>query len=110
VTLEQYGAHVTPADSAAAALAEIERRTPDVLLSDIGMPPEDGYDLIRRLRNRPAGNGGKIPAIADTAYASIADRDAALAAGYQAHIAKPFEAEMLVHLIASLGRSAPSPS
>jgi CheY-like chemotaxis protein len=105
-TLEQYGAQVIAADSAAAALAEIERHAPHVVLSDIGMPREDGYELIRRLRGRPPGAGGEIPAIAVTAYASIADRAAALIAGYQAHIAKPFEPTELVRLVATLGRSA----
>jgi signal transduction histidine kinase/CheY-like chemotaxis protein len=105
-TLEQYGAHVIAAESAAAALAEIKRYPPDVLLSDIGMPRENGYELIRRLRDRPPGEGGEVPAIAVTAYASLTDRVAALTAGYQAHIAKPFEPEELVRLVATLGRAA----
>lgn len=106
-TLEQYGADVIIASHMAGALAEIDRQAPDVLLSDIGMPHEDGYELIRRVRARRAADGGAIPAIAVTAYASINDRDAALAAGYQAHIAKPFEPEALVRLVATLSRGVP---
>jgi signal transduction histidine kinase/CheY-like chemotaxis protein len=100
--LSQYGAAVTAVDSASAALAAIDRQHPDVLLSDVGMPREDGYELIRRLRSRPAEAGGAIPAIAVTAYASINDRAAALASGYQAHVAKPFDPEELVQVIANL--------
>ena len=65
-----------------------------------------GYELIRRLRSRPSAGGGHLPAIAVTAYASIADGATALAAGYQAHIAKPFYDEALVRLVATRGRSA----
>jgi signal transduction histidine kinase/ActR/RegA family two-component response regulator len=101
-TLQTYGADVVLAGSAAEALAEIERRTPDVILSDIGMPHEDGYALIRRVRSRPTADGGSIPAIAITAYASDRDRHAAEEAGYQAHVAKPFEPSAVAALIARL--------
>jgi signal transduction histidine kinase/ActR/RegA family two-component response regulator len=106
MTLAQYGAVVTTADSAASALAEIDRRVPDVLLSDVGMPREDGYDLIRRLRSRPLERGGGIPAIAVTAYASAKDRESALASGYEAHVAKPFEPEVLAQTVAALYRAS----
>ncbi len=109
-TLAQYGAVVTAVDSAAAALAEIDRRLPDVLLSDIGMPREDGYELIRRLRSRPSERGGAVPAIAVTAYASDNDRASALASGYQAHIAKPFEPDVLAQTVATLWRAPIRPS
>ena len=105
-TLAQYGADVTTAGSAAAALSAIDHRCPDVLLSDIGMPHEDGYSLIRRVRALPSGRGGAIPAVAITAYASALDRSAVLAAGYQAHVAKPFDAGTLASLVAELGRAA----
>ena len=105
MVLSEYGAIVTAVDSAAAALAEIDRRVPDVLLSDVGMPREDGYDLIRRLRSRPAERGGGIPAIAVTAYASASDRESALATGYEAHVAKPFEPEALAQAVAMLCRA-----
>jgi CheY-like chemotaxis protein len=70
------------------------------------MPGEDGYSLMRRIRARSARAGGDVPAIALTAYASAADRDAALAAGYQAHVAKPFEPAHVVRLIHDLTRPA----
>ena len=101
-TLTHYGAAVTTAPTAVAALDAIDRLRPDVLLSDIGMPYEDGYSLIHRLRQRPPGRGGLTPAIAITAYASSQDRAAALAAGFQAHLAKPFDAAQLAALVSEL--------
>ena len=101
--LAQYGARVSTAASVAEALAEIEQHPPDVLLSDIGMPNEDGYSLIRQLRGRPRSEGGAIPAVAVTAYASVKDGLAAEAAGFQAHIAKPFEPSDVASLVALLG-------
>ena len=103
-TLSQYGADVTIAASAAEAMQAIERDVPDVLLSDVGMPHEDGYSLIRRVRARPPAAGGTIPAVAITAYASANDRLTALSAGYQAHVAKPFEPREIATLVAQLGR------
>jgi signal transduction histidine kinase/ActR/RegA family two-component response regulator len=104
-TLTQYGAEVMTADSVHAALALIGADPPDVLLSDIGMPHADGFTLIRQVRELPGRYGGLMPAVAITAYASAADRREALAAGYQAHIAKPFDASELATLIARLGRT-----
>ena len=98
--LSQRGALVTEASSAAEALACVERETPDVLLSDIGMPGMDGYALIRELRERPAARS--IPAAALTAYAHADDRGQAIAAGYQLHVAKPVEPAELVAIVASL--------
>jgi CheY-like chemotaxis protein len=100
--LRQYGAEVIPAASAAEAIAVLDRTTPDVILSDIGMPHEDGYTLIRRVRARPPADGGRIPAVAITAYASARDRDAATAAGYQAHVAKPFDPREVALLVSRL--------
>jgi CheY-like chemotaxis protein len=105
IALEAHGADVATAHSAAEAMAAIERAAPDVLLSDIGMPGEDGYSLIRRVRARPAREGGSVPAIAITAYASAADREAALAAGYQAHFAKPLDVNAVAAFVATLSRS-----
>jgi CheY-like chemotaxis protein len=102
VGLGQCGAEVMTAGSAREALAAIEERRPDLLLSDIGMPGEDGYELIRKVRALPAGRGGKIPAIALTAYARTEDRLRALRAGYQMHISKPVELAELVAVMASL--------
>ena len=100
--LATYGARVAVAASAVEAIAEIDRLVPDVVLSDIGMPQEDGYALIRRIRARAASRGGGVPAIAVTAYASDSDRIAAEAAGYQAHIAKPYEPSEVAALVARL--------
>ncbi|HYO99372.1 MAG TPA: ATP-binding protein, partial [Pyrinomonadaceae bacterium] len=100
--LSRCGAEVSTAGSAREALAAIEERQPDLLISDIGMPGEDGYELIRKVRALPAGRGGKIPAIALTAYARTEDRLRALRAGYQMHISKPVELAELVAVMASL--------
>jgi signal transduction histidine kinase/CheY-like chemotaxis protein len=103
-TLRQYGAQVATAASTAEALAEIDRRLPDVLLSDISMPNEDGLSLIRKVRARGPSEGGMIPALAITACASISDSRSAEAAGFQAHLAKPFEPSELATLTAFLTR------
>jgi PAS domain S-box-containing protein len=102
VVLGFEGARVTTAPSAADAVAAIEQRWPDVLVSDIGMPGEDGYDLIRRVRRLEAVRGRHIPAIALTAYAAAEDRRRALHAGYDSYVAKPVEAAAFAPLIASL--------
>jgi PAS domain S-box-containing protein len=102
----QCGAEVVTAGSAREALATLQEMRPDLLISDIGMPGEDGYELIRKVRALPAARGGKIPAIALTAYARTEDRMRALRAGYQMHIVKPVELAELVAVMASLmGRS-----
>jgi signal transduction histidine kinase/ActR/RegA family two-component response regulator len=103
-TLTQCGARVTTVASVADALAVVDRDPPDVLLSDIGMPDEDGYALIRMLRSRPLSKGGGIPAVAITAYASVKDGLAAEASGYQAHVVKPFEPSDVANLVALLAR------
>jgi PAS domain S-box-containing protein len=102
----QCGAEVVTAGSAREALATLQEMRPDLLISDIGMPGEDGYELIRKVRALPAARGGEIPAIALTAYARTEDRLRALRAGYQMHIVKPVELAELVAVMASLvGRS-----
>jgi CheY-like chemotaxis protein len=73
------------------------------------MPGEDGYAFIRRVRSRPAEQGGSIPAVAITAYAAAADREAALAAGYQAHLTKPLDMHQLTSLVAMLGGAVHAP-
>ncbi|HJP94037.1 MAG TPA: ATP-binding protein [Pyrinomonadaceae bacterium] len=100
--LRRYGAKVTPTKSAKEALRVFEKELPDVLVSDIGMPDEDGYELIRKLRSAPPDKGGLIPAIAVTGYASRKDRERALSAGYQQHLAKPIEQAELIAAIAVL--------
>ena len=102
--LESCGARVVTAGSAAEALAELSKSPPDVLISDIGMPGEDGYALLRRVRALPAESGGRAPAIALTAYARAEDRMQALRAGYQMHVPKPVEMAELVAIAASLAR------
>ncbi len=104
--LELYGAQVAAAASAAEALAMLEGDVPDVLLSDIGMPGESGYDLLRRVRALPVERGGRVPALAFTAYSSNQDRLDSLDAGFQAHLAKPAEAARLVAIITALARAA----
>ncbi|HWQ35785.1 MAG TPA: response regulator [Blastocatellia bacterium] len=88
--------------SCAEALRVIQDQKPDVLVSDIAMPGEDGYMLIRKLRQLDAEHGGLIPAIALTAFARDEDRDKALAAGFQAHLTKPVEPAELTAVVASL--------
>lgn len=104
VLLERSGAVVVAIGSAAEALARIPDFRPEVILSDIAMPEEDGYRLIRRVRALDAEHGGRTPAAALTAYASREDRRNALLAGYQEHIAKPPEPAKLIALIRRLAR------
>ncbi len=96
------GAKTTAVDSAAAAFEALSSSQFNILVSDIGMPQEDGYSLIQRIRQLPASKGGTIPAIALTAYASDADRNAAIAAGFQTHLPKPVAPDDLVNAIAQL--------
>ena len=105
--LSLTGAMVDAVGSVAEAMAAIDHARPDVLLSDIGMPVEDGYSLIRRVRALLPERGGGVPAAAITAYATAEDRERALAAGYQLHLAKPIDPEHLSAAIATLiGRAA----
>jgi CheY-like chemotaxis protein len=105
--IAQTGAEVKTCESAPEALKTLEEWRPDVLMSDIGMPGEDGYSLINKVRLLPAERGGQTPAAAFTAYAREEDRNRALAAGYQMHIAKPVSSNQLVAMIARLaGRPA----
>ncbi len=107
--LEHAGANVEAVDSASAAVDAVRMNPPNVLVSDIGMPGEDGYSLMRRVRTLDRSHGGDVPAIALTAYASADDVARALAAGFQEHIAKPVDPEMLVEALASLtGHDAPA--
>jgi PAS domain S-box-containing protein len=104
--LQQQGAEVKTLHSARAALELLEHWTPDVLVSDIGMPEEDGYELIREIRARTVATGTWFPAIALTAYAQPADRERALSLGYQLHLTKPVAPLTLIGAIADLaGRS-----
>ncbi|WP_017654076.1 response regulator [Fortiea contorta] len=97
--LEQYGARVTQVNSASEALSSFRQTKFDLLISDIGMPGMDGYTLIRQIRKHSPDQGGEIPAIALTAYAGEIDQKQALAAGFQRHISKPIEPELLIQAI-----------
>ena len=101
--LEERGALVRAAATGAEALEIFPADRPDVLVSDIGLPEMDGYELIRRIRTWRSAEGGTIPAIALTAFAGAEDRTRALRAGYQAHVAKPIEPSELVAVVASFG-------
>ncbi|MDQ3087576.1 MAG: CHASE3 domain-containing protein [Acidobacteriota bacterium] len=101
-SLTFHGATVISADSVKNALAQIEEQNPDVLVSDIGMPGEDGYSLIRKVRALPDDQQRNMPAIALTAFTRAQDRMRALATGFQNHVSKPVEPDELATVIASL--------
>ena len=106
VMLARYGAEVRAAGSAAEAMEIFSQWQPDVLVSDIGMPDEDGYALIQQIRALPQEDGADVPAIALTAFASAQDKERALSAGFQRHLAKPVEPVALAKNVARiLGRS-----
>jgi CheY-like chemotaxis protein len=104
--LEQHGAQVKAVGSAATAFKILANRSaqwrPGVLVSDIGMPNEDGYDLIRKVRALENEQGGKIPAIALTGYVKAEERVRALAEGYQKYVPKPVEPMELVAIVVSV--------
>lgn len=100
--LEQAGARVTAVASAAAALSALAELIPDVLLSDIGMAEMNGYSFMRQVRSLAPEQGGHIPAIALTAYAGEYDQKQAIAAGFQQHLSKPVQPDILVKAIAQL--------
>jgi PAS domain S-box-containing protein len=102
LVLQKYGAETDLAKSAGEALAKIQSWRPDVLLADVGMPGEDGYSLIRRVRALGYDRGGATPAVALTAYARAEDRTRALSAGFDMHLAKPVEPVELASIIAKL--------
>ena len=104
--LEMLGAEVMAVNSAAAAMSALEFGIPDVLLSDIGMPEEDGYTLIRRVRTWESAHGSRIPAAALTAYVRADDRAAALNAGFDTHLAKPVEPAELAKVVRRLAHGA----
>ncbi|MCC5607459.1 PAS domain S-box protein [Nostoc sp. CHAB 5834] len=104
--LEQYQAEVQAVASVLDALQVITQWKPDVLVSDIGMPDEDGYSLIRKVRSQPPELGGNIPAAALTAYTRAEDRMRAIQEGYQLHLPKPIEAAELATVVARLAGRA----
>ena len=102
--LEEHGAVIFAARSASEAFALFRRERPEMLISDIGLPEMDGYDLMQQIRREHDHDSESIPAIALTAYARSEDRMRALRAGFQAHIAKPAEPAELLATIVSLAR------
>jgi len=104
--LEDCDAVVRTAGSVAEAMDLIGAEVPDVLVSDVGMPVEDGYALVRQLRALPPDRGGSLPALALTAYARSEDRVRAVRAGFQAHVVKPVEPFELVSVVAGLVKRA----
>ncbi|TMA40323.1 MAG: PAS domain S-box protein [Deltaproteobacteria bacterium] len=107
MSLDLCGARVTAVGSAVAALEVLDRDPPDVILCDIGMPGEDGYTLVRRIRARGPEHGGETPMVALTAYARDEDRSHALEAGFQSHVPKPVEPSEIARVVAALCRSDP---
>ncbi len=103
--LEQCQAQVTTVTSASEALAALSQFKPNILISDIGMPGEDGYSLIQKIRALPAKLGGQIPAAALTAFAGESERNRALTAGFQIHISKPVEPAELVAAVVKLAEA-----
>ncbi len=102
MVLAQAGAEVQAARSATDGFQRFQQFQPDVLVSDIGMPEEDGYSLIRRIRALESAKGGKTPAVALTAFAQEEDRKRALAAGFTTHVRKPVEPALLTGTVARL--------
>jgi signal transduction histidine kinase/CHASE1-domain containing sensor protein/CheY-like chemotaxis protein len=102
--LTRRQANVTAVSSAGEAIQAIRRRRPDVLVSDIAMPDEDGYGLIERVRSLEKGETDSIPAVAITAYAKDEDRERALSSGFQIYLAKPIELRELVSVVARAAR------
>ncbi|HEV2834010.1 MAG TPA: PAS domain S-box protein [Pyrinomonadaceae bacterium] len=100
--LQGHGAEVTVVSSTADAVREVQRLKPDVIISDIGLPGQNGYELITKIRSMKPEAGGHIPAIALTAYAAPYDRRRALLAGFQTHLPKPINADDLLAVILSL--------
>jgi CheY-like chemotaxis protein len=109
VILRRAKADVTTAPSAAEARRLFPELRPDVLISDIAMPDEDGFALIQWLRGLPADRGSATPAVALTAYAREEDRLKAIGAGFNAHLAKPVEPDELICVLAQLAAATPAP-
>ena len=104
------GAEVRSAGSTAAALEVLATWRPDVLVSDIGLPGEDGYTLLRRVRALEEEGGARLPAVALTAYAQAEDRIRALTAGFQVHVTKPVEPRAFLEVLAGLRAAYPRPA
>jgi CheY-like chemotaxis protein len=104
--LDDCGATVFTAGAADEALATLQRERPHVLVSDIGMPQVDGFELLQRIRALGPARGGDVPAIALTAFARAEDRTQALHAGFVVHVAKPVDPSELIATVASVAGRA----
>jgi len=102
LVLTEVGASVKAASTTQQAFEMLEGQRPDVLISDLGLPDEDGYALIQRIRHHEAEHGGFLPAITLTGFARADDRTRALAAGVQRHVTKPLEPAELIAAIAAV--------
>ena len=102
MVLRSTGASVTAAGSVDQALAAFSKERPDILVSDIGMPGQDGYSLIRRVRMLSAEAGGRIPAVALTAFTGADHRARALDAGFTMHVGKPIDPDRLIEVATQL--------
>jgi CheY-like chemotaxis protein len=102
---ETYGAEVAAVSSANYAFQAVLEWQPDVLVSNVSMPDEDGYTLILRIRGLTVEQGGQVPAIALTANAKESDRQQALAAGFQQHLAKPVDPDLLLQAVLEMSAS-----
>jgi CheY-like chemotaxis protein len=100
--LKGNGAEIIALDRSAGALIEVDRAKPDLIISDIGLAQENGYEFIQKVRRLDAESGGRIPAIALTAYAGSSDRRRALLAGFQTHLPKPVDPDDLLAAVLSL--------
>ena len=106
LSLESRGALVTAASGAREALAAVQQALPDVIVSDIAMPDEDGHAFLRKVRALPRDRGGRIPAVALTALTSREARVASREAGFHYHLDKPVDTRKLVEIVESLARPA----
>jgi CheY-like chemotaxis protein len=100
--LRARGMQVTATESGAACLDALDRDVPDIIISDIAMPGLDGFEMMDRVRRRPAERGGLVPAVALSAYARREDRERSLASGFEVHLSKPVDVEELIATIASV--------
>jgi len=107
--LKYHGAEVSTAQNVPEGFEKFRSMRPDILISDVGLPEKDGYDLIRRIRLLSDSEGGQTPAVALTGYASINDQLQALSAGYQEHMAKPIDTEKLISTIVELTKMSDNP-
>jgi CheY-like chemotaxis protein len=106
--LQLAGARVESVGAASEALDALHDRVPDVIVSDIGLPDEDGLSMMRRIRTLSPDEGGRVPAVAVTAYTLVDDMEEARRAGFQEHFRKPVETQQLLERVAELAEEGPT--